>query len=192
VWIYGVDGSGNPVKVLVDAVGNLQIDTVTSALPTGAATAAAQATALTELQAKLQTDDIAIVSPGYLPVVAPDGDRLISYKVAYKERIYEGDAAAGTVALVTDVVAAGDVRVISGIVCRDTSHAVTRIDLFLYAGTTWYSVGQLLAPSANEWLSWSGALYLAAGERIEAYFYGVTVHDLLYLDCVGFEMSAPS
>ena len=38
VWIHGKDGGGNPVKVLVDAAGNLQIDTVTSALPSGAAT----------------------------------------------------------------------------------------------------------------------------------------------------------
>lgn len=50
VWVYGVDSAGNPVKVLVDADGHLQVDTLTSALPTGAATEAKQDTMITALQ----------------------------------------------------------------------------------------------------------------------------------------------
>ena len=33
VWIYGVDSSGNPVKVLVDTSGHLQVDIVASKEP---------------------------------------------------------------------------------------------------------------------------------------------------------------
>ena len=71
VWIYGKDGSGNPVKVLVDAAGNLQIDTVTSALPTGAATSAKQDDIITELQ-NLSSDVFAPIGAQYV-VLALDG-----------------------------------------------------------------------------------------------------------------------
>ena len=47
VWIYGVDGSGNPVKVRVDADGHLQADVLSGG---GDASAANQATMITALQ----------------------------------------------------------------------------------------------------------------------------------------------
>uniref|UniRef100_A0A6M3XX73 Tail protein n=1 Tax=viral metagenome TaxID=1070528 RepID=A0A6M3XX73_9ZZZZ len=50
VWIYGVDSAGEPVKILVDASGHLQVETLASALPTGAATAARQDTMIIALQ----------------------------------------------------------------------------------------------------------------------------------------------
>lgn len=50
VWIYGVDGSGNPVKVLVDVDGHPQVDILTSALPSGASTEDKQDDIITELQ----------------------------------------------------------------------------------------------------------------------------------------------
>ena len=51
VWIHGKDGSGNPVKVLVDADGHPQVDTLTSALPAGAATETKQDTLIAALSA---------------------------------------------------------------------------------------------------------------------------------------------
>lgn len=49
VWIHGSDGGAVPILVKVDAAGHLQVDILTSLLPTGAATAANQATEIASL-----------------------------------------------------------------------------------------------------------------------------------------------
>lgn len=59
IWAWD-SVTGAWVKLLVDAAGHLQADVLSSALPSGAATSAAQATELTELQAKLETGDLSI------------------------------------------------------------------------------------------------------------------------------------
>ena len=56
VWIYGIDGSGNPVRARVDADGYLQVDGRTLPLPAGAATQTTLAALLTELEGRNPVD----------------------------------------------------------------------------------------------------------------------------------------
>jgi hypothetical protein len=89
VWIYGVDDDGNPVKVLVGVDGHVQVDVLSTALPSGAATEATLelvrlllasldgknfatqttlAALLTELQAKADLAETQPVSAAALPL----------------------------------------------------------------------------------------------------------------------------
>ena len=72
---------------LVDAAGHLQIDTVTSALPAGAATAAAQALALAQLQLIEDMRD-ALQSVGTDRLIVRGEDQLVSWTRPLVNRVF--------------------------------------------------------------------------------------------------------
>lgn len=96
VWIYGITAAGDPVRVLVDTDGHIQLDVLSNALPTGAATAANQTTEITALQliddlraalGSVNTDDLQVdVKTSALPTDAATQTTLAAILAAILNR----------------------------------------------------------------------------------------------------------
>ena len=135
-----VDGSGTETRPLTDADGHLQIDVLSSALPSGAATSANQSTgntALAAIQTAVETLDNAIAgSEMQVDVVAalPAGDNNIGNVdiVTLPSELHSADFDTGagtdtTYAVGIAVPASGGAAVITGDVSNGLDVDVTRV-----------------------------------------------------------------
>jgi len=202
VWIYGVDGGGNPVKVLVDAEGHLQVEAVSVALPTGAATEASQSTMITALQliddlrnalASVATDDIR-VAPGTNPltVQAVGSDKLFAFEDTVAKKASNTNLSAGTNNLTIGTVPTGKVWVITNIVQYVVGTAPTKQGIFAYIDGDFYDLAGRAGAVDPNVMSWTGWLVLGPDDYAWVQVIGATAGDDLYARMVGFVMDAPS
>jgi len=202
VWIYGMDGDGNPVKVLVDAGGRLQVEVLEVALPGGAATAANQSTMITALQliddlrnalASVATDDIR-VAPGANPltVQALGGDKLFSIESVVLECSFTESAAGGVNYLYSSYVPTGKIWIVNYVCAYDGDSAPGDIWLGIQRGGTPYWLDSLADAVALQPLVSRRPMTLAAGDRIQVYFEACILDDDIYLFVNGYQMDAPS
>ncbi len=184
VWVYGVDSAGSPVKILVDTDGHLQVDTLSSALPAGAATAAKQDSILAELEQKLETADLNRDASGNIGVVP-------SFEGVVAETVSEQNAAAGSNHLTSSAVPAGKVWVITHISAHDDDNNVTHIGIDVNHDGRSIIVKWRGATAADVTVDWDGHLFLDAGDYISVWFWGVTAGDAIVMNVFGYQINAP-
>lgn len=190
VWIHGVDATGLPVLVTVDASGHLQVDALTSALPTGAATAANQTTEITALQL---IDDLRDV----LASVAADS--LILYGLSsfenvpwgYNARFSEAGsdlaAAAGTNSKDSAVVPAGEVWVVTAMWSRNDTTSVRQYHSPSLGGM-FHRANDIAAPGVGITRTTVGQWVLAAGDFLRWSWLACVVGDDIFWGASGYKM----
>ena len=196
------DSSPNPESALgydgadfktlkVDTDGHPQVDVLTSALPTGAATAENQNAQLMELQL---IDDLrgALAAVGVDTLLVKGKDQLFSYKAQVLIHIAMA-ATAETMYLVTDPVPSGEVWVITSASVRNGTRAVPtgRIGIRLDGETYYWSMSGSTT-GGSFFISFSGHMYLEEGNRVVGYIAGCTVDDSLEINVNGYKMTKES
>lgn len=174
--------------LLSDAARHLQVDVVASGIPTGAATAANQATEITALQL---IDDLR----GALQSVATDRlrvrgeNQLFSLEDAqYSEKW--GTLAAANWYIDTAAVPAGKVWVITTICTLNNSRATTNQSAMIVSGAGSYRIAhETRAFGVGDGLAWSGHIYLRAAAYVRVYFIGGVVGDSVRVYLTGYLMT---
>ncbi len=201
VWIYGVDSAGNPVKILVDTDGHLQVDTLSSALPTGAATSAKQDDILTELQEKLETADLNLdadkdvqVDVKTMPtvtVIPGSGEKLFGFSGIVSEEKSNTNLSAGNNALYGSSVPAGEVWVIKQVTLRYVGTSPTRIYAHLSVGGVAVELLDVESPVSGARNPAAVDVLLEEGDKVIARVEGATAGDDFYLRYCGYKLAAP-
>ncbi|MCK4297882.1 MAG: hypothetical protein KAX80_00030 [Planctomycetes bacterium] len=176
------------VRALGDAAGHFQIDVLSSALSTGAATSANQGTMITALQL---IDDLqaALHSVNTDELVVRGEDQLFSFKGKLLDHTSNVDTAAGDIGLAATTVPAGEVWVVTSVLAINTVTVCSSIYLYAIDGADEAAFRRGDTPSITAGLSWSGHLYLEAGDRVNATFMGCALHDRIYLQTLGYKMT---
>ncbi len=173
---------------LVDAAGHLQIDTVTSALPAGAATEATLASADGYL-------GLIAVLWNCLRTVGTDRfmvkgeDQLFSYKGVLQDQKYLADAAAGTNTLVGSTVPAGEIWVVTNICVANRRNDSGYVKIRMAHLFDWPGVAGLPPLTKEVPACWTGHFILVPTQRLEAIFYACIVNDDLYWVTYGYRMT---
>jgi len=173
---------------LVDAAGHLQIDTVTTALPVGAATAANQVIINT-------TVGLVALIRNALQSVATDRlkvrgeDQLFSIKDSLIARVGPAAAAVGDNTLNSIVCPAGEWWVVTHVIIFNQTSAITRMETYAAQGAQFSMLNVALAPAQYEANVWDGTLVLKQNGRVRGVFIGCIAGDLLYLDIHGYKMT---
>lgn len=185
--ILGWDGTDFRVPV-VDVAGHLQIDVLTSALPTGSATAANQATMITALQL---IDNLinALQSVNTDALQVRGENQLFSIKDVYQERVVNLNTGAGNNNLAFTLVPAGEIWIVTNGAGLNLTSAISAIDFFTRVGGTDYRATRLLSPAIGQALNWAGHLYLAEGARVKFTFLGCNAGDTISAFVHGYKMS---
>lgn len=201
MWIYGVDSGGNPVKILVDTDGHLQVDTLSSALPTGAATSAKQDSILTELQQKLGTADLnldvdgdAQVDVKTMPTVtveAAGGDKIFAFESIVEEALSNSNLVAGINTLNGTPVGAGKVVLITAAAIVYVGTVPTRIRINASGLAVTLCLLDQPSPASGQYYPLHCAVYLQAGDYMQGEVKGATAGDDLYFRYAGVQMDAP-
>jgi len=153
------------LPLTVDAAGHAQVDVLSSALPTGAAT-----------QGTLQNID------GHTK------NQVFGSSTPYQERVVNLSAGAGSNALNGSVVPADELWVVTTMVAYNVNTDPSEIYLGLNDGATNHLVERVLAPGVDTPVVWSGHMYMQQGDRAKAYFGGCTANDDLYAFFQGYKM----
>jgi len=171
-----------------DADGHPQVDVLTSALPTGAATSAKQDTMITALQL---IDDLraALASVATDQLRVKGQDQLFSYKDQVLIQVSTA-ATAAVMILTTDSVPAGEVWVITSASIRNVVRAAPATMLGIKAdGDTYYGAAGGSTAAAAAYFCFSGHLYLEAGNRMFGYVNGCEVNDTIQFNVNGYKMT---
>ena len=174
-----------------DADGHPQVDVLTSALPTGAATSAKQDTMITALQL---IDDLraALASVATDQLRVKGQDQLFSYKDQVLIQVSTA-ATAGVMILTTDPVPAGEVWVITSASIRNVVRAAPAAMLGIKAdGDTYYGAAGGSTAAAAAYFCFNGHLYLVAGNRMFGYVSGCEVNDTIQFNINGYKMTKES
>lgn len=179
------------VKALCDSSGHVQVDVLSSALPTGAATSAKQDTMITALQliddlrnalGSVNTDDLQ-VDVKTLP-------NLLSNKISapyFSSKTVT--ASAGTNGITDTAVSSGKILIVTNVhVINGTANRADRVLVRInstYILQAWADHG-----SVNVGYTYPGWIVLKAGDYIDGAWFGCVAGDVLYLDTVGFTIDA--
>jgi len=173
---------------LVDNTGHLQIDVLTSGLPAGAATAAAQALALAQLQLIEDMRD-ALQSVATDRLIVRGEDQLWSFDDTLEDR-QVGAISGADGYLDSGVVGDGEIWVIHSLAGRDITTPTTRHAYNIRRAGINYSVHDLVAAiPANQFTTWTGRLVLKKDDFIRFYCVGGLVADQIELMLTGYKMT---
>lgn len=172
----------------IDALGNVQIDVVASALPVGAATAAAQALILAQVQLIEDMRDA---------LQTVDTDRLIvrgeDQVFSFKERLADFKVGAVSGAdgfYASNGPADGLVWVVTNVNAVDTTSPTTRIRLRIVRGAlAWFFGDETAAFPINTPMVWGGHVYLEHDDVIFADFIGSLAGDTCMVTLTGYVMT---
>ena len=172
----------------VDADGHTQVDVLTSALPTGAATSAKQDTEITALQL---IDDLrnALASVATDQLKVKGQDQLISYKsqVLYK---YEFTATTAVMFVTSGAVPAGEIWHITAVALRNVNRAAPAITIGIKEdGDTYYWISSGSTAVMSAYYTSTAHMYLDAGNRVAGHISGCTVDDKIQMTICGFRMT---
>jgi hypothetical protein len=172
-------------------------------LPSSAATSANQSTEITALQliddlrnalGSVNTDDLQ-VDVKTMPtttIQAAGGDKPFSLESALWQSVnhvctQNNDAVVGT------SVPTGKMWVISLIAARDETTALTYVQYYAHIGSAYhifYDPRHAVAAWQHD--TWTGTLYLNAGDSLYAVYFGSLTGDTIVLTFHGYQMDAPS
>ena len=161
----GLDGATHRM-IHVDAQGDTQVDVLTSALPTGAATAAHQVT----LQAVFQ-------------------DQAFTYKGQIYGRVTHTKVGAGSYTMTGAAVPADEVWVVSGLAAYNWNSAMAALYLGFDKAATQYWIAGTGAILAKEAYNTYTPMYLVEGDKVAAFFSACTGGDPLAMMYNGYKMT---
>ena len=183
---------------IIDSDGHLQVDVLTSALPSGGATSARQDTMITALQliddlrGALETvagDELRAAMRGWDGSAYKRQPLIFGFSGVYHERIADENADVTQDILTNTAVPADTLRVITNIHARDDTTALTRIRLqFIHDGVSG-EIEDFASPAALVGIAWQGNLYLDAGDTVLAAYVGTVAGDNIRLDVHGYDMA---
>jgi len=178
-----------------DTDGHLQVDALSSALPSGAATQATLADILAKLDVALSTR--ALEAGGNLAAIltalqkmddwALETNKLWGYNDRYLEPLVELDPPAGNFYFNFTAVPAGEVWIIQAINAADVTTA-RRCQLRVTDGTNAVALKDATQASSAEWVIWDGSILLKAGDRVQIAIFSVAAGDDLYARAWGYKM----
>jgi len=116
-------------------------------------------------------------------------DQLFTYKGQYLERKEDLAAGAGTNALTSTVVPAGEVWLLTHACMYNNTSACTEYRFNLFDSVNVYYFENLLAPVARQMLPLSGVHVLVEGDSFQAKFFGCTAGDSIYASFNGYRMT---
>jgi len=173
---------------LVDAAGNLQIDVLSTVMDAAGATAAAQALALAQLQTIAEIRD-ALQSVNTDALQVRGEDQLFSYAGTLAHRTV-GNPVGVYMEMESAAVPAGEVWVVTTIVGRDNTTAITAMQIaHRRAGVSYYAWESIRAFAINEFGFWGGHLYLEEGDTIQITFVGGLNTDTCHILLNGYIMT---
>ena len=180
--------AGSHLFIAEDADGHPQVDVLTSALPTGAATSANQTTEITALQL---IDDLraALASVATDQLKVKGQDQLISYKsqVLYK---YEFTATTAVMFVTSGAVPAGEIWHITAVALRNVNSAAPAITIGIKEdGDTYYWISSGSTAVMSAYYTSTAHMYLDAGNRVAGHISGCTVDDKIQMTICGFRMT---
>ena len=193
------DSSPNPESALgydgadfktlkVDADGHPQVDVLTSALPTGAATAENQNAQLMELQL---IDDLrgALAAVGVDTLLVKGQDQLFSFKGQLLVAV-TASAEAGANMLASNPVPSGEIWEVTQVSASNDARGSGRVLIGIRqdeAANYWFLGGS--TSGAGIPLSFSGHMYLGVGNRVACYITDCIANDLIRMQINGYKMT---
>jgi len=155
-----------PTPILTDASLHAQADIVSSALPTGAATAANQATLLGKVK-----------------------DQVFSYKGQLLDVVVNTNADAGFNALQSGAVPSGEIWVLTHSTCWNRDSSTSIIYLAVRHAATVYYLRNYSLPGVGYQVVWDGQVICVEGDQVEAQLEGCAAGDRIYLHYFGYKMT---
>ena len=194
IVILGTDGT-DLYGITVDTAGHVQVDVLSNALPTGAATETTLASVLAKLDVALSTR--ALEAGGNLAAAstalqliddfALGTNKLFGYNNRYSETGSDLNAAGGNVAKYGATVPAGEIWILQAIEGHNNTTATTNVLGVDNAGAFQVLKRQAQA-SVTEHTYWTGEIILAAGDRPRVTFLSTIAGDDLYWQFWGYKM----
>jgi len=185
--VIGWDGTAYRAFT-VDATGHLQVDALSSVLPTGAATAANQALILAQVQL---IEDLrnALQSVATDRLQVRGENQLFSFKGALQ--VYFGGAVSGADGYAdSPVVPAGEVWVVTTIAARDVTRTLTGVEMTNYHVGYDYRVHHLVQTiPVDVSVCWGGHTYLGVDDFVRVYYEGSLAGDIVVVHLTGYRMT---
>jgi len=173
--LLGYDGT-DFAAVLIDAARRLQVDVNSSALPSGAATAANQAIIATLLDLiELKTTALQLDGNGHLEVKAFDPHDVVG------ETVSNLTHNAGTIDLDSTAVPAGKIYEVFNIAFWDVDNNITAARLNVLIDGDARRILNVEAITSNTYTFYTNHIFLGPGDNIIITFVGTTANDRLYL-----------
>jgi len=113
---------------------------------------------------------------------------LLAYKGQVLEQVYVANAAAGANVLRASAVPVGELWVVTAMFALNITSATTSTNLGFQSGATDIGFAGTGALLAGVGFSWSGHLYLVAGQKPMCSVGGCTLNDDLYFTCNGYKV----
>jgi len=110
------------------------------------------------------------------------------YSSRWNQQIKEYNASSGEDSLVTATVPAGEVWVLQNASVQWSGTSCVLLELQANHGVLGTRLYVQRTPVSGQWELWRGNLVLAAGDYVQAYFWGLTALDNLLLDVSGYKM----
>ncbi len=159
-----------------------------SVLPTGAATAAAQATQTTALQ-KLDDLQDALQSKHLDRLIVRGQDQLVSYRGALSLRLDHDKIGDGTYTMLFPDTPADEIHKVLFISVRNNNSVCTDILLYATINDILAPIGQFPDPVAGRYDVWQGEVWLDPGDKLTILFEGCLNGDALRAVALGNRMT---
>jgi hypothetical protein len=198
-----VESTGNPSNLDI-AISALR-DAICAAAPTGrdlvdiynrlGDLSDALGNLLTELQKKSDLTETQPVSLATMPtttVQATGADKIFAFESVVAN--YVTGAISGASGYISSgAVPAGKIWVITNVIARDATSAITAMLFVLTHNSVGYDFNvEWRAIAAGERVAWQGHIYLDAGDFISTWFLGALAGDTCYMYVTGYAMDAPA
>ncbi len=105
------------------------------------------------------------------------------------ESVKNTDTIAGSVAITSTAVPAGEIHVINHIVAFNTVSAVTTCNVYHRSGAANFTLRRVSAPAQNAEIIVATPIVIMGGDDIRAYFIGCILHDNIQLHISGYKLS---
>lgn len=171
-------------------------------LPSGAATAANQATMITALQLiddlrnaldSVGTDelDVNIEDSVTLTVQSTGSDKIFAFESIVEEQVSNTNLNAGTNYLVAGTVGSGKVWKLTHITFEYIGISPTVVRVYAAGLATNLIIYYKDSPTSGRWYTWDGEIYMQVGDGLILEVQGATAGDDIYLNYAGVQMDAP-
>ena len=205
-------------KLVADAAGHLQVDVVTSGLPTGGATGSNQTTMITALQLiddmrnaldSVATDeldvvldgqnldvevkqvapaDLAVGLHGYISGAWQKAPLPFGYSDIYYEGVRVDHAGAGSYWIYGSVVPAGEIWVVNTAVMWGNVNIAGQVTLTIQKGSEYHHLTTLPSLAANKTMNFSGQAIVAPTYRMAAYFGSIAANNQKFMEITGYKV----
>ena len=114
-------------------------------------------------------------------------DQLVGYSDVYRQTVTDADAAAGSNTLDGTAVPASTLYVVTALSMYNATSTYTLAQLGVLSGGTFYPMHMAAGAAVNVGVMWRGRMILKEGEKIRAFFGGVTLNDNIHVHILGWK-----